>query len=119
MIEIWLEQWVKNAHRLNERDITKACGVKAYGIEYRIMLEGGAVSPGAASVVPDSLLSDIDLVWHRIHRSYPDEMNAVKEYYKRGSYRSVRTLLGCSQHSSVVLVKRGVELITGGLLMLL
>ncbi len=119
MIELWLEQWVKNIHRLNDRDITKACGVKAYGIEYRIMLEGGVVPAGASSVVPDSLLSDIDLVWHRIARSYPDEMNAVKEYYKRGSYRSVRTLLGCSQHSSVVLTRRGVEMITGGLLMLL
>lgn len=117
MIEEWLEHWVKNIHRVNENAVNKECGIRPYGIEYRIMVEGGIV-PGVNAVYQDQLISDIDLAWHRVRRSFPDEMIAVKEYYKRGSYRAVRLALGCSQHSSVTLTRRGEDLIQGALLML-
>lgn len=117
MIEQWLEFWVKNIHRVNENAINKDCGIRPYGIEYRIMLEGGIVK-GTSVVYQDQLISDIDLAWNRISRSHPREMTAVKEYYKRGSYRAVRIALDCSQHSSMTLVKRGEDLITGALMIL-
>lgn len=117
MIAQWLEYWIKNIHRINDSAINKECGIRPYGIEYRIMLEGGIVK-GTSAVYQDQLISDIDLAWNRIARSFPDEMTAVKEYYKRGSYRSVRLALGCGQHTSVVLVRRGEELITGALMIL-
>lgn len=118
MIAIWLEQWVKNSHRIEEMHINRECGVRPYGLEYRIMLEGGVIPPGTSPVVPDQLLGDVDLAWNRIRTVFPDEMIAVKEFYKRGSYRAVRLALGCSQHSSVVLVKRGEDLLMGALLIL-
>lgn len=117
MIEQWLEFWVKNIHRVNENAISKDCGIRPYGIEYRIMLEGGIVK-GGNPVYQDQLISDIDLAWNRIAHSFPREMTAVKEYYKRGSYRAVRLALDCSQHSSVTLVRRGEDLILGALMIL-
>jgi hypothetical protein len=117
MIGMWLENWAKNIHRLDESTINRDCGVRPYGLEYRIMLEGGIVE-GSSFILPDQLLGDIDLAWNRIAGVYPDEMTAVREYYKRGSYRAVRLALKCSQHSSVTLVRRGEELITGALLIL-
>lgn len=117
MIGQWLEYWVKNIHRVNEHEVRRDCGIRPHGIEYRIMLEGGIVKAGA-SVYQDQLISDIDLAWNRIALSFPREMTAVKEYYKRGSYRAVRLALDCSQHSSVTLVKRGEDLILGALCIL-
>lgn len=117
MIEQWLEHWIKNIHRVNENTIKKDCGIRPYGIEYRIMLEGG-ITEATSAVYQDQLISDIDLAWNRLSRSHPREMTAVKEYYKRGSYRAVRIALECSQHGSVVLVKDGEKLITGALMML-
>lgn len=117
MIEQWLEYWVKNIHRVNENAVNKECGIRPYGIEYRIMLEGGIVK-GGSSVYQDQLISDIDLAWHRLSRGFPSEMTAVKEFYKRGSYRAVRLALSCSQHSSVTLTRRGEDLILGALSML-
>lgn len=117
MIETLLELWAKNIHRLDEGTIKRECGVRAYGIEYRIMLEGGVVqSPG--SVNQDDVISDVDLAWNRVLGVYPDQMIAVKEYYKRGSYRAVRLVLGCGQHKSVTLVKEGETMLRGALLML-
>lgn len=118
MIESWLEYWVKNIHRLNEGEIKRECGVKPYGIEYRIMLDGGVANCGSP-VMQDKLLSDIDLAWNRLRLSHPDEMTAVKEYYKRGSYRAVRLLLGVGTVRSRSLVKDGELLITGALMMLI
>lgn len=117
MIEQILEKWAKNINRMNEMDLKRECGVRPYGIEYRIMLEGGVAQQGGSSV-PDQMISDVDLAWHRIGKSYPEPMVAVKEYYKRGSYRAVRNQLGCSQHSSVKLVKEGETMLKGALLML-
>lgn len=111
-----LELWAKNAHRLDDAAIKRECGVRAYGIEYRIMLEGGVAQLPASRIL--DVVGDVDLAWSRIARLYPDEMMAVKEYYKRGSYRSVRLALGCSQHSSTVLVRTGENLLEGALLML-
>lgn len=81
------------------------------------MLEGGAAQQPGSSL-PDQMLSDVDLAWHRIGKSYPDQMTAVLEYYKRGSYRAVRLVLGGSQHGSVKLVKEGETMLKGALLML-
>ena len=117
MIEQVLEYWAKNIHRVDEMAIKKECGVRPYGIEYRIMLEGGVVKmPGG--VVADQLISDVDLAVTRVSRSYPEQMTAIKEFYKRGSYRAVRLVLGCSQHSSVKLVREGEDMLRGALLML-
>lgn len=116
MIKTLLELWAKNAHQLDESAVRRECGVRAYGIEYRIMLEGGV-----AQLPPGRLLDvvgDVDLAWTRIGRLHPDEMSAVKEFYKRGSYRAVRMKLGCSQHASMRLVKDGEVMLTGALLML-
>lgn len=117
MIEQVLEVWVKNIHRVNEKQVLKECGVKPYGIEYRIMLEGGIVELPSNGAL-DDLVSDVDLAWNRVARLHPDQMTAVKEYYKRGSYRAVRLALECSQHSSVKLVKEGEDMLRGALLML-
>lgn len=117
MIEQVLEVWAKNIHRLDETAIKKECGVRPYGIEYRIMLEGGvAKMPGG--MVPDQLISDVDLAVTRVSRNYPEHMSAIKEFYKRGSYRAVRLVLGCSQHGSVRLVREGEDMLRGALLML-
>lgn len=116
MIKVLLELWAKNAHQLDESTIRRECGVRPYGIEYRIMLEGGVAQLPAGRVL--DVVGDVDLAFVRIARVYPDEMSAVKEFYKRGSYRAVRLKLGCSQHSSMRLVKDGETLISGGLLML-
>lgn len=113
-IEKLLTLWAKNIGRVQESGIRQATGRKSFGIEYRIMLEGGVAqlsTPG----YQDQLVSDIDLVWSRIHRAHPDHMNAVKEYFKRGSYRAVRMLLNCSQHSSVRIVQEGIDMMRGGL----
>lgn len=117
MIEQVLEVWVKNIHRVNEKQILRECGVKAHGIEYRIMLEGGVAELPENGRL-DDLVSDVDLAWNRVSRLYPEHMTAVKEYYKRGSYRAVRLALGCSQHSSVKLVNEGEVMLKGALLML-
>lgn len=112
-----LELWAKNIHRINESSIKRECGVRAYGIEYRIMLEGGVAQlPG--TVNQDDVISDVDLAWTRIHGVHPKPMDAVKEYYKRGSYRAVRLALGCGQYRSVQLVKEGETLLQGALLMM-
>lgn len=117
MIEQILEVWAKNIHRLNEMTVKKECGVRPYGIEYRIMLEGGVVKlPGGGSA--DQMISDVDLAVTRLSRVYGDHMVAIKEYYKRGSYRAVRLALSCSQHSSVKLVREGEDMLRGALLML-
>lgn len=117
MIEQVLEVWAKNIHRLEESAIARECGVRPYGIEYRIMLEGGvAKMPGG--VVPDQLISDVDLAVTRVSRQHPEHMSAIKEYYKRGSYRAVRLVLNCSQHTSVKLVREGEDMLRGALLML-
>ena len=117
MIEQVLEVWAKNIHRLDESAVRKECGVRSYGIEYRIMLEGG-VAQLPASGAYDDIVSDVDLAWTRISRLYPEHMAAVREFYKRGSYRAVRLVLGCSQHSSVKLVREGEDMLRGALLML-
>lgn len=117
MISKLLKMWAKSIGRSNDLEIKRACGVKPYGIEYRIMLEGGAAQLDPKAV-PDDVLDDIDLAWHRVARSYPNHMNAVKEYYKRGSYRAVRLALGCSQHSSKTLVREGEFMLKGALMIL-
>lgn len=116
MIKTLLDLWAKNAHRLDESTIKRECGVRAYGIEYRIMLEGGVAQLPPSRIL--DIVGDVDLAWTRIARSYPDEMTAVKEYYKRGSYRAVRMKLGCSQHTSITRVRNGELLIAGAMMML-
>lgn len=111
-IEKLLTLWAKNIGRVQEAGIRSATGRKAYGIEYRIMLEGGVAqlsSPG----YQDELVSDIDRLWTLVYRSHPDHMIAIKEYFKRGSYRAVRLILGCSQHSSVRIVQEGIDMMRG------
>lgn len=117
MIEQVLEVWAKNIHRMDESSIKKECGVRPYGLEYRIMLEGGVAQLPSAGRM-DDVVSDVDLAWNRVNRLYPEHMAAVREYYKRGSYRAVRLALSCSQHSSVKYVREGEDMLKGALLML-
>jgi hypothetical protein len=111
-IETLLKLWAKNIGRVQENGIRQATGRKSFGIEYRIMLEGGAAQL-SSSGYQDDLVSDIDVVWTRIHRVHPQHMTAVKEYFKRESYRAVRLALGCSQHSSVRIVHEGIDMLRG------
>ena len=118
MIQELLKLWAKNIHRLDEAQLKRECGIRPYGIEYRIMLEGG-VAKLAGSGHYNDLIADVDLVWHRIHRAHAPQMIAVREYYKRGSYRSVRLAIpNCSQHMSTQLVKQGEDMIRGAMMML-
>ena len=81
-IEILLTLWAKNIGRVKEGEILRTTGQRTHGIEYRIMLEGGAAqlsSPG----YQDQLISDIDRVWTLVHRRHPEHMIAIKEYFKR------------------------------------
>lgn len=111
-IEILLTLWAKNIGRVKEGEILRTTGQRTHGIEYRIMLEGGAAQLSAPGY-QDQLISDIDRVWTLVHRRHPEHMIAIKEYFKRGSYRAVRLALGCSQHSSVRIVHEGMDMMRG------
>lgn len=111
-IELLLGLWAKNIGRVKEGEVRRSTGHRAFGIEYRIMLEGG-VAQLSAPGYQDDLISDIDRVWTLVHRRHPEHMIAVKEYFKRGSYRAVRLALGCSQHSSVRIVHEGIDMMRG------
>lgn len=117
MLDEALKMWAKNIARLDHIAIKRECGVKPYGIEYRIMLEQG-VAKLSGTPIAEQIISDIDLVVTRISRYHPRHMLAVREYYLRGSYRAVRLAVGCSQHMSVRLVREGENMIRGGLMML-
>ena len=111
-IESLLKLWAKNIGRMESGEIRRTTGHRAYGIEYRIMLEGG-VAQLSAPGYQDQLISDIDRVWTLVSRRHPEHMTAIKEYFKRGSYRAVRLALGCSQHSSVRIVHEGIDMMRG------
>lgn len=115
MFEEAVKLWVRWQAGVDEREIKRACGVKPYGIEYRLMLAEGTVQR-EASHPPPEIIYDIDTAWLRIKQFYPDEMDAVKIYYQRKcSYRAVREAMGISQHMSRKLVIRGGDLLRGGL----
>lgn len=116
-IDFAIQVWVRWKDRLDELEVKRATGVKPYGIEYRIMLEGKAAHLDPKKpFMHEQLVTDVDLVWRRINQWYPAEMQAVEIFYKRKkSFRAVRVQLGLSQHMARKLVNRGQDFLIGGL----
>lgn len=116
-IEFAMKIWIRWKDRLEELEIKKQCGVKPYGIEYRIMLEGKAAHLDAKKpFIHHQLVEDVDLVWRRIYQWYPEQMKALELFYlRKKSFRAVRVDMGLSQHMARKLVLQGEDLMKGGL----
>lgn len=117
-VKFAMMHWIRWRGNLDELEIKRDCGIKPFGLEYRLMVEAKQiVLEQRKAWCHEELVLAVDTVWKRIHRVYPEQMVAVEVFYRRKeSFRAVRMEMGLSQHMTRKLVLQGQDMMRGGLL---
>ena len=116
-IDFAMRHWLRWRDRIEELEIRRACGVKPYGLEYRLMVEAKTIILDPRKpYLHEQLVQDVDLVWRRIHSMYPTHMRAIETFYlRKKSFRAVRLEMQWSQHMARKMVIQGQDMMIGGL----
>lgn len=116
-IDFAMRHWLRWRDRIEELEIKRACGVKPYGLEYRLMVEAKMIMLDPKKpYLHEQLVHDVDLVWRRIHSMYPAHMKAIELFYlRKKSFRAVRLEMNWSQHMARKMVDQGQDMMIGGL----